>query len=155
MLLLGFIYIYFLTVYIVNVVSKHVYIILIEKKQKQKQSLRCIFNDVINDLKVEITKGMKNELSKQHEILLSQNKILQQQVPELHKLNIQAINEELEQHETCLCLCIEGIPLKNMKQESVLDSVKNYFELAEFNIFDGVVDRVHRIGRACKDDASN
>ena len=71
------------------------------------------------------------------------------------KLNIQAINEELEQHETCLCLCIEGIPLKNMKQESVLDSVKNYFELAEFNIFDGVVDRVHRIGRACKDDASN
>ena len=56
----------------------------------------CIFNDVINDLKVEITKGMKSELSKQHEILLSQNKMLQQQVPELHKFNIQVINEELE-----------------------------------------------------------
>ena len=37
MVLVGFIYIYFfLSLYIVNVVSKHVYIILIEKKKEKK-----------------------------------------------------------------------------------------------------------------------
>ena len=129
-----------------------------EKLSSQERSLTCTFNALINDLKAEITKEIKSEVSKQHEKLVSQNKMLQQQVSELGKLNFdnQAKNEELEQYGRHLCLCIDNIPLKNNKtSEDVLDSVKNLFELAEVNIFDMVVDRVHRIGRIYRDCTSN
>ena len=129
-----------------------------EKLSSQEQSLTFTFNALINDLKTEITKEIKSEVSKQHEKLVSQNKMLQQQVFELRKLNFdnQAKNEELEQYGRRLCLCTDGIPLKNNEtSEDVLDSVKNLFELAEVNIPDMVVYRVHRIGRIYKDRTSN
>ena len=77
---------------------------------------------------------------------------------ELRKLNLdnQENNEELEQYGRRLCLCIDGIPLKNNEtSEDVLDSVKNLFGLAEVNIPDVVVDRAHRIGRISKNCALN
>ena len=129
-----------------------------EKLSTQEQSLTCTFNVLINDLKAEITKEIKSEVAKQHEKLVFQNKMLQQQGSELRKLNFdnQAKNEELEQYGRRLCLLIDGIPLKNNETiEDVLDSVKNVFELAEVNIPDMVVDRAHRIGRIYKDRTSN
>ena len=129
-----------------------------EKLSSQEQSLTCKFNALINDLKEGITKEKKSEVSKQHEKLVSQNKMLQQQVPELRKLNFdnQAKNEKLEQYGRRLCLRIDGIPSKNNEtSEDVLDSVKNIFELAEVNIPDMVVNRAHRIGRIYKDRTSN
>ena len=129
-----------------------------EKLSSQEQSLTCTFNALINDLKAEITKDIKSKVSKQHEKLVSQNKMLQQQVSEMRKLNFdnQEKNEELEQYGRRLCLRINGIPLKNNEIfDDVLDSVKNLFELAEVNIPDMVVYRVHRIGRIYKDRTSN
>ena len=37
-----------------------------EKLLRQEQSLTCKFDILINNLKVEITKEIKNEVSKQH-----------------------------------------------------------------------------------------
>ena len=86
-----------------------------EKLSSQEQSLTCTFNALINDLKAEITKEIKSEISKQHEQLVSQNKMVQQQLSGLRKLNFdnQAKDEELEQYGRRLCLCIDSIPLKN------------------------------------------
>ena len=54
----------------------------------------------------------------------------------------------MEQYGRRLCLCIDGIPLKNNeKSEDVLDSVKDLFELVEVNIPYLVVDYAHRTGR--------
>ena len=83
--------------------------------------------------------------------------MLQQQVPELRKLDLdnQANNEKLEQYGRRLCLRI-GVPLEtNETSKDVLDSVKNLFELAEMNIPDRVVDRAHRIRRIYNDCVSN
>ena len=84
-----------------------------KKLSSQEQSLTCTFRPLTNYLKAEITKEIKREVSKQHEKLVSQNKILQQQVSELCKLNFdnQANDEELEQYGRCLCFCIDAIPL--------------------------------------------
>ena len=129
-----------------------------KKLSSQEQSLTCAFNALINDLKAEATKEIKSEVSKQYEKLISQNKMLQQHVSELRKLNIdnQAKNEELEQFGRRLCLHIDGIPLKNNEtREDVLDSVKNLLELADVNIPDMVVCCAHRIGCVYKDRTSN
>ena len=48
-----------------------------EKLSSQEQSLMWTFNALISDLKAEITKETKSKVSKQHEKLVSQNKILQ------------------------------------------------------------------------------
>ena len=129
-----------------------------KKLSSQEQSLTCTFNALINDLKVETTKERKSEVSKQHEKLVSQNKMFQQHVSELRKLNFdnQAKNEELEQFGRRLCLHIDGISLKNNEtREDVLDSIKNVFELADVNIPDMVVYCAHRIGCVYKDRTSN
>ena len=70
-----------------------------ETLSSQEQSLTCTFNALTNDLKAEITKEIKSEVSKQHEKLVSQNKMLQQQVSEMRKLNFdnQTKNGKLEQ----------------------------------------------------------
>ena len=127
-----------------------------KKQSSQEQSLTCTFHPLINDLKAKITKEIKREVSKQHEKLVSQNKILQHQVSELCKLNldIQVNDEELEQYGRSFCLCIDAVPLKNNEtSKNVLDSVKNLFELAEVNIPDVVLDREHRTGCVFQDQA--
>ena len=70
----------------------------------QEKSSMCSFNALINNLRAEITKEIKNEVLKQYVKLESLNKMLQQQVSELHNLNLdkQAYNEELEQYRRCL-----------------------------------------------------
>ena len=76
--------------------------------------------------------------------------MLQQQVSELWKVNLdnQSNSEELEQYGRRLCLCIDGIPLKNNeKSDDDLDSVKDLFQLAEVNIPYLVVDHAHGTGR--------
>ena len=95
---------------------------------------------------------------KQHEKLVSQNKMLQQQVFELLKLNLenQGNNEELGQYRRRLCLRIDGIRLNsNETSENISDSVKNLFELVKVNIPDLVLDCAHRIGHIYKDRSSN
>ena len=95
---------------------------------------------------------------KQHEKLVSQNKMLQQQVSELLKLNLenQGNNEELGQYRRRLCLRIDVIRLKsNETSENISDSVKNLFELAKVNIPDLVLDCAHGIGHIYKDRSSN
>ena len=129
-----------------------------EKLSSQEQSLTWTFNALIRDLKAEITIETKSKVSKQHKKLVSQNKILQQQVSELRKLNHddQANTEELEQYGRRLYLRIDDIPLKNNEtSEEILDSVKNVFELTKVNIPDVIVDCAHRIGCIYKDHASN
>ena len=87
-------------------------------------------NDLINNLKAEISKEIKRKVSKQHEkLVFFKNKILQQ-ASELRKRNPnnQVINEKLKNNKT---------------NEDILGYVKNLFELAEANIPDVVVDRVH------------
>lgn len=87
-------------------------------------------NDLINNLKAEISKEIKRKVSKQHEKLdFFKNKILQQ-ASELRKRNPnnQVINEKLKNNKT---------------NEDILGYVKNLFELAEANIPDVVVDSVH------------
>ena len=129
-----------------------------KKLSSQEQYLTCTFHPLINDLKAEIAKEIKREVSKQHEKLVSQNKILQQQVSELCKLNLdnQANYQELEQYGRCLCFCIDAIPLQNNEtSKDVLDSVKNLFELAEVDIPDVVLDRGHRIDFIFQDQALN
>ena len=122
----------------------------------QEQFLTCTFNALINDLKAEITKEIKSEISTQHEKLVPQNKMLQQQMFELHQLNFnkQANNEESESYGRHLCLRIEGIPLKK-PDEDVLYSVKNYFELGKVNIPVLFVDHAHIFVRVYKDCALN
>ena len=57
------------------------------KLSKQENSWTCTFNALNNDLKAETIKEIKSKVSKQREKLISQNKIFQQQVSELHKPN--------------------------------------------------------------------
>ena len=95
---------------------------------------------------------------KQHEKLVSQNKMLQQQVSELLKLNLenQGNNEELGRYRRRLCLRIDVIRLKsNETSENISDSVKNLFELAKVNIPDLALDCAHGIGHIYKDRSSN
>ena len=67
-----------------------------KKSSSQEQSLTCTFHPLINDLKANITKEIKREVCKQHEKLVSQNKILQQQVSELCKLNLDSVKNLFE-----------------------------------------------------------
>ena len=59
-----------------------------EKLSSQKQSLTFTINALIHDLKSEITKEIKREVSKQDEKLFTQNKMLQQSMSKLRKLNL-------------------------------------------------------------------
>ena len=79
---------------------------------EQEEILTKTFNNIIADLKKEITKEIQHEVSKQCKQLDSENKMLKKQVVELRELNInnQSRNEELEQYGGCLCLRIDDVP---------------------------------------------
>ena len=68
------------------------------KFNEQEESLTKTFNNIIADLKNDITKEIKYEVSKQFKQLDSENKMLQNQVTELRELSIDnhSRNEELE-----------------------------------------------------------
>ena len=97
------------------------------KFNEQEESLTKTFNNIIADLKKEITKEIQHEVSKQCKQLDSENKMLKKQVVELRELNInnQSRNEELEQY-GCLCLRIEGVPTgKNESSDDELEFTKS------------------------------
>ena len=79
---------------------------------EQEEILTKTFNNIIADLKKEITKEIQHGVSKQCKQLDSENKMLKKQVVELRELNInnQSRNEELEQYGRRLCLRIDGVP---------------------------------------------
>ena len=68
------------------------------KFNEQEESLTKTFNNIIADLKNDITKEIQYEVSKQFKQLDSENKMLQNQVTELRELSIDnhSCNEELE-----------------------------------------------------------
>ena len=68
------------------------------KFNEQEESLTKTFNNIIADLKNDITKEIQYEVSKQFKQLDSENKMLQNQVTELRELSIDnhSRNEELE-----------------------------------------------------------
>ena len=116
---------------------------------EQEESLTQTFNDIIADLKKEITKEIQHEVSKQCKQLDSENKMLKKQVVELRELNInnQSRNKELEQYGRCLCLRIDGVPtVKNGSSDDVLEFTKSLFKEAKVAVPDNVLDRAHRIG---------
>ena len=108
-----------------------------------------VFNNVLNDLRKEITKQIQNEIKSHCKHLESENQMLKHQVPELKRLNISNQNdhEELEQYGRRLCLRIDGVPAKaNESSDDVLDSVKSLFKESKVDIPESVIDRAHRIG---------
>ena len=80
------------------------------KFNEQEESLTKTFNNII--IKKEITKEIQHEVWKQCKQLDSENKMLENQVTQLRKLNIdnQFCNEESEQYGSRLCLRIGGVP---------------------------------------------
>ena len=68
------------------------------KFNEQEESLTKTFNNIIADLKNDITKEIQYEVSKQFKQLDSENRMLQNQVTELRELSIDnhSRNEELE-----------------------------------------------------------
>ena len=68
------------------------------KFNEQEESLTKTFNNIIADLKNDITKEIQYEVSKQFKQLDSENKMLQNQVTEQRELSIDnhSRNEELE-----------------------------------------------------------
>ena len=55
---------------------------------EQGENLTKVFNDVLNDLREEITKQIQNEMKSHCKHLESENQMLKHQVLELRRLNI-------------------------------------------------------------------
>ena len=124
------------------------------KFSEQEENLTQTFNNIIADLKKEITKEIQHEISKQCKQLDSENKMLKKQLVELRELNInnQSRNEELEQYGRRLCLRIDGVPtVKNESSDDVLQFTKSLFKEAKVEVPDNVLSRAHRIGPSYTD----
>ena len=119
------------------------------KSNKQEEKSTKTFNNVINDLKKEITVQIQKEVSKQCKEIKSENKMLKKQVAELSKLSIQnhSKNEKLKQYGRRLCLRVDEIPaVNNESSDDVMNLTKSLFEEAKFSVPENVLDRAHRIG---------
>ena len=119
------------------------------KFSEQEESLTQTFNNIIADLKKEITKEIQHEVSKQCKQLDSENKMLKKQVVELRELNInnQSRNEELEQYGKCLCLGIDGVPtVKDESSDDVLEFTKSLFKEAKVVVPYTVLDHAIELG---------
>ena len=70
------------------------------KVNEQEEKLTRTFNNIIDDLKKEITVQIQNEVSKRCKEIDSKNKMLKKQVTELSKLSIknQSKKEDLEKY---------------------------------------------------------
>ena len=70
------------------------------KMSEQEENLTKVFNNVLNDLRKEITKQIQNEIKSPCDHLEFENQMLKHQVSELRRLNIsnQNNNQELEQY---------------------------------------------------------
>ena len=123
------------------------------KFSEQEESLTQRFN-IIADLKKDITKEIRNEVSKQCKQLDSKNKMLKKQVVELRELNInnQSRNEELEQYGRRFPLRIDGMPtVKSESSDDILEFTKSLFQEAKVEGPINVLDRAHRIGHSFTD----
>ena len=128
------------------------------KMSEQEENLTKVFNNVLYDLRKEITKQIENEIKSHCKHLESENQMLKHQVSELKRLNISDQNnhEELEQCGRRLCLRIDGVPTKaSESSDDVLDSVKSLFKEAKVDIPKSIIDRAHRIGSRYLDASSN
>ena len=124
------------------------------KFNEQEESLTKTFNNIIADLKKEITKEIQHEVWKQCKQLDSKNKMLKKQVAELRELNInnQSHNKELEQYGTRLCLRIDSVPaVKDELSDDLLEFTKSVFKETKVAVPDNVLDRAHRVGPSYTD----
>ena len=111
---------------------------------EQGENLTKVFNDVLNDLREEITKQIQNEMKSHCKHLESENQMLKHQVLEHRRLNItnQNNHEKLEQYGRRLCLQINDVHTKtNESSDDVLDSVKSLFKEAKVDIPESIIDR--------------
>ena len=117
-------------------------------------NLTKTFNNIIDDLKKEITVQIQNEDSKRCQETESENKMPKKQVAELSKLSIEhhSKNEELEQYGRRLCLRVDGIPaVSNESSDDVMNLTKSLFKQANVSVPENVLDRAHRIGPVYND----
>ena len=100
------------------------------KFNEQEESLTKTFNNIIANLKKEITKEIQHEVTKQCKQLYSENKILKKPVPELRELNInnRSRNEELQQYGKRLCVRIDYVS----KCKSVIVSFTTFWHRTLF-----------------------
>ena len=111
------------------------------KFNEQEEKLTRTFNNIIDDLKKEITVQIQNEVE-------SENKMLTKQVTELSKLSIenQSKNEDLEKYDSRLCLRVDGIPVvSNESRDDVIILTKSLFKEAKVAVPENVLDCAHRI----------
>ena len=82
------------------------------KFNEQEEKLTETFNNIIDDLKKEITWQIQNKVSKRCKEIESENKMLKKKMAELTRLSIEnnSKNEELEQFGRHLCLRVDVIP---------------------------------------------
>ena len=128
------------------------------KMSEQEENLTKVSNNILNDLRKEITKQIQNEIKSHCKHLESENQMLKHQVSELKRLNISNQNnhKELEQYGRRLCLRIDGVPTKaNESSDDALDSVKSLFKEAKVDIPESIIDRANRIGSRYQDASSN
>ena len=107
------------------------------KFNEQEAKLTRTFNDIIDDLKKEITVQIQNEVLKRYKEIEPENKMLKKQVVELSKLSIenQSKNEELEQYGRRLCLRVDGIPaVSNETSDDVMNFTKSLFKEAKVSV---------------------
>ena len=118
------------------------------KFNKLEESQTKTFNNIVADLKKEITKEIQHEVSKQSKQLHFENKMLKIQVVGLCELNInnQSCIKELGQYGMHLCLCIDGVPtVKDESSNDVLEFTKSLYKEAKVAVPDTVLDCTHRI----------
>ena len=105
------------------------------KSNEQEEKSTETFNNVINDLKKEITVQIQKEVSKRCKEIKSENKMLKKQVAELSKLSIQnhSKNEKLKQYGRRLCLRVDEIPaVNNESSDDVIILQSHYSKKLNF-----------------------
>ena len=118
------------------------------KFNRQEEKLTKTFNNIIDDLKKEITIQIQNEVSKQCKEIGSESKMLKKQVAELSKFSTEnhSKNEELEQYGRHLCFCADTIPaVSNESSDDVMNLTKSLFKEPKVSVPENILDRAHRI----------
>ena len=118
------------------------------RDKKLEELCGNLFEKFRKQIELQFTNELKKQ-SKRIEELESDKIMLQHQILEIKKQNLQNQQEieELEQYGRRLCLRFEGIPTeKNETSDKVLHKIMGICKDSGVEIPDTVIDRAHRIG---------